>query len=117
MVARIDLSDQTMTIYVEERLAYVFKVSTARKGYITPVGFYQAEWLSPRHRSRKYDNAPMPWSVFFHQGWAIHGTTDIKRLGKPASHGCVRLHPDNAKIFFQLVKEAGLDRTLISVVR
>ena len=74
IVARIDLSDQTMTIYVEEKLAYTFKVSTARPGYLTPVGRYQAEWLSPRHRSRKYDNAPMPWSVFFHGGWAIHGT-------------------------------------------
>jgi lipoprotein-anchoring transpeptidase ErfK/SrfK len=117
VIARIDLSDQTMTVYVDERLAYVFKVSTARKGYITPVGQYQAQWLSPRHRSRKYDNAPMPWSVFFHDGWAVHGTTDIRHLGKPASHGCVRLHPDNAKVFFGLVKEAGLENTLIAVVR
>lgn len=117
VIARIDLSDQTMTVYVDEALAYVFKVSTARKGYLTPIGQYQAQWLSPRHRSRKYDNAPMPWSVFFHDGWAVHGTTDIRHLGKPASHGCVRLHPDNAKIFFSLVKEAGLQNTLIAVVR
>ncbi len=117
IVARIDLSDQTMNVYVAEHLTYTFKVSTARRGYITPVGRYQALWLSPKHRSRKYDNAPMPWSVFFHGGYAVHGTTDIRRLGKPASHGCVRLHPDNAKTFFSLVKEAGLEATLITVVK
>lgn len=116
IVARIDLSDQTMTVYVAERLAYTFKVSTARRGYITPVGRYQALWLSPKHRSRKYDNAPMPWAVFFHGGYAVHGTTEIRRLGKPASHGCVRLHPDNARTFFSLVKDAGIEATLITVV-
>jgi lipoprotein-anchoring transpeptidase ErfK/SrfK len=117
MVARIDLSDQTMNVYVDDQLTYTFKVSTARGGHITPVGRYKAEWLSPRHRSRKYDNAPMPWAVFFHGGYAVHGTTEIKRLGRPASHGCVRLHPDNAKHFFSLVKEVGMGNTLITVVR
>jgi len=106
-----------MTVYVDERLAYTFLVSTARRGYITPVGEYQALWLSPRHRSRKYDNAPMPWSVFFHGGYAIHGTTDLRHLGRPASHGCVRLHPDNAKIFFNLVKELGKQNTQIAVTK
>ena len=117
VVARVDLSDQTMTIYVDERLAYTFKVSTGRRGYGTPTGQWNAAWLSPRHRSRKYNNAPMPWSVFFHDGYAVHGTTDLRRLGRPASHGCVRLHPDNAKIFYQLVKENGKQNTLVSVVR
>ena len=117
MVARIDLSDQTMNIYVEDQLTYTFKVSTARGGYITPVGRYKAESLSRYHRSRKYDNAPMPWAVFFHGGYAVHGTTEIKRLGRPASHGCVRLHPENAKIFFSLVKDVGMENTLITVVR
>ena len=114
--ARIDISDQTMTVYVTDQVAYTFKVSTARRGYITPAGFYKAEWLSPRHRSRKYDNAPMPWAVFFHGGYAVHGTTDIRNLGRPASHGCVRLHPDNAKTFFSLVKQAGMENTQIVVV-
>ena len=80
-------------------------------------GQYQAEWLSPYHRSRKYHNAPMPWSVFFHGGYAVHGTTDIRHLGSPASHGCVRLHPDYAKSFFSLVKLSGKEITLISIVR
>ncbi len=117
LVARIDLSDQRMTVYLGEKLMYVFPVSSGRKGYGTPPGRYQAEWLSPHHRSRKYNNAPMPWSVFFHGGYAVHGTTDIRHLGSPASHGCVRLHPDNAKTFFSLVQLSGKENTLISIVR
>jgi lipoprotein-anchoring transpeptidase ErfK/SrfK len=117
LTARIDLSAQTMSVYLEDRLEYVFKTSTARKGYLTPLGQYQPEWLSRDHRSRKYDNAPMPWAVFFHDGWAVHGTTEVRQLGRPASHGCVRLHPDNARIFFSLVREVGQQNTLISIVQ
>lgn len=117
VVARIDLSDQTMTVYVREKLAHVFKVSTGRRGYGTPTGRWTAQWLSPRHRSKKYHNAPMPWSVFFHGGYAVHGTTEVRRLGRPASHGCVRLLPANAKIFYTLVKDNGKENTLVSVVR
>jgi lipoprotein-anchoring transpeptidase ErfK/SrfK len=117
LMARVDISDQTLSVYVDDRLEYVFPVSTARAGYLTPVGEFSAEWLSPRHRSRKYDNAPMPWAVFFHDGWAVHGTTDLRHLGRPASHGCVRLHPDNAKIFYSLVKDLGKQNTTIIVSR
>ncbi len=117
VVARIDLSEQHMYVYIDDVFMYRWPVSTARARYVTPRGFYKAEWLSRYHRSRKYDWAPMPWSVFFYKGYAIHGTTEIKRLGRPASHGCVRLHPDNAKVFFELVKSKGLEQTLISVVR
>jgi lipoprotein-anchoring transpeptidase ErfK/SrfK len=117
VTARIDISDQTMHVYVGEKLEYVFKVSTGRGGYRTPTGQWNAAWLSPKHRSRKYNNAPMPWAVFFTGGYAVHGTTDIKRLGRPASHGCVRLHPDNAKTFYSLVRKSGKENTLISVVR
>ena len=59
----------------------------------------------------------MPWAVFFNGGYAIHGTTEIRALGRPASHGCVRLHPDNAKAFFSLVKIVGMENTLIDVVQ
>ncbi|MEO8668359.1 MAG: L,D-transpeptidase [Bauldia sp.] len=117
LLARVDLSDQRMYVYVDERLVDVFKVSTARQGYITPTGRYRALWLSRNHRSRKYDWAPMPFSVFFNGGYAVHGTTDLKRLGRPASHGCVRLHPANAKAFFNLVKVSGKENTIITVVR
>ncbi len=117
IVARVDLSDQRMHVYVGETLAYVFPVSTGRKGYGTPAGRYQVQWIHPKWRSRKYNMAPMPWSVFFHGGYAVHGTTEIRRLGRPASHGCVRLDPKNAKIFYQLVQASGREYTLISVVR
>ncbi len=117
VVARVDLSDQKMYVYVGEKLSYVFPVSSGRGSYRTPTGRWNAEWLSPHHRSKKYHNAPMPWSVFFYRGYAVHGTTDLKRLGTPASHGCIRLHPDNAKIFFQLVQTNGKENSLVSIVR
>ena len=116
LLARIDLSDQTMRVYVGEALRHTFTVSTGRGSYRTPTGTWRAQWLSPRHRSRKYNNAPMPWSVFYYGGYAIHGTTEISRLGQPASHGCVRLHPDNAKIFFEMVQATGKANTTIIVV-
>jgi len=117
VLARVDLSDQKMYVYVDEKLEYVFPISSGRGSYHTPTGQWNAAWLSRYHRSRKYNNAPMPYSVFFYRGYAVHGTTDIRHLGSPASHGCIRLHPDNAKIFYTLVDENGKNSTLISVVR
>lgn len=117
LVARVDLSDQRMYVYLDERLVHTFPVSSGRGKYGTPTGRWNAYWLSPKHRSRKYNNAPMPWAVFFHEGYAVHGTTDLRNLGRPASHGCIRLHPDNAKIFFKMVEASGKESTLVSIVR
>jgi len=117
VLARVDLSDQKMYVYVDQKLEHVFPISSGRGSYRTPTGRWNAAWLSRYHRSKKYHNAPMPYSVFFYRGYAVHGTTDIRHLGTPASHGCIRLHPDNAKIFYSLVSENGKDNTLISVVR
>ena len=117
IVVRIDLSDQRMYIYLDEKLTYTFPVSSGRRHYGTPTGQWNAYMLSPQHRSRKYNNAPMPWAVFFNGGYAVHGTTDIRNLGRPASHGCIRLHPDNAKTFFRMVQTSGKESTLISIVR
>ena len=56
----------------------------------------------------------MPHAVFFtREGHAIHGTNEVKRLGNPASHGCVRLSPQNAEMLFELVEETGLENTQI----
>ncbi|MCD2173326.1 L,D-transpeptidase [Rhizobium sp. C4] len=115
LVAQIDLSNQTMTISENGSVRYQWKVSTARRGYSTPVGSYSAKSLDIDHRSRKYHNAPMPYSVFFKGGYAVHGTTEVRNLGRPASHGCVRLHPQNAATFFSLVKNAGLSNTRIVI--
>ena len=116
VVAVVDLSDQTMHVYVDSRLRYIWWVSTGLGSYRTPTGSWNAYWLSPNHRSSLYGNAPMPWSVFFNGNYAVHGTTAVDNLGQPASHGCIRLHPDHAEIFFRLTEEVGLDQSLVMVV-
>lgn len=115
VTAQIDLSDQEMRVSVDEQEVYVWPVSTARGGYCTPVGRYKPVRLERVWYSTIYNNAPMPYSIFFHRGYAIHGTTDLANLGRPASHGCVRLHPDNAKILFELVQKNGKAATDIVI--
>ena len=110
----IDVSDQRM--YVETPFDfYEWDVSTGRKGFSTPRGIYQPYLLKPMHYSSKYENAPMPNSIFFHGGYAIHATEAINNLGRPASHGCVRLHPQNARWLYQIVKEYGKENVFIIV--
>lgn len=113
--ARIDLSSQTMVVKKNGKVRYKWKISSGRKGYTTPTGRWSAKWLSKHHRSRKYNNAPMPYAVFFHGGYAVHGTDAISRLGRPASHGCIRLHPDNASKFYNLVERTGLKNTRVVI--
>ena len=113
--ARIDLSEQRMRVYQNGFLRYTWPVSTARRGYVTPVGNYRPQRLEKMWYSRKYHMSPMPHSVFFRGGYAIHGTDAVKRLGSPASHGCVRLHPDNARVLFELIRRYGKSATTIIV--
>ena len=115
LVARVSLSAQTMTVTENGVVRHRWKVSTGRSGYTTPTGNYRAYLASRHHRSRKYDNAPMPYAIFFNGGYAVHATFDVKHLGRPASHGCVRLHPDNAAEFFQLARQNGLGNTRIQI--
>jgi lipoprotein-anchoring transpeptidase ErfK/SrfK len=115
LVAKIDVSRQTMTVIENGAAVYSWKVSTAGKGYRTPRGSYRPTRLHRMWYSRKYDNAPMPHSIFFRGGYAIHGTDKVKSLGRPASHGCVRLHPANARALFRLVKAHGAGNTRIIV--
>lgn len=93
-----------------------WKVSTARRGYHTPRGAYRVQRTARVYYSKKYDNAPMPNSVFFKGGYAIHGSYHIKSLGRPASHGCVRLHPTNAAKLYNLVLKYGKRATRIVIV-
>ena len=104
VLAKVDVSSQTMNVYVDGALTYTWRVSTARRGYYTPRGSFHAQSLALMHYSKKYDNAPMPHSVFFDGGYAIHGSYAVGMLGHPASHGCVRLSPGNAARFFSLVE-------------
>ena len=117
IVAKIDLSEQRMQVFVNGWPRYSWAVSTARRGYRTPVGNYRAQRLEKMWYSRKYDMSPMPNSIFFKGGYAIHGTNYLKRLGTPASHGCVRLHPDNAAQLYSLVRKNGMANTQIVVVQ
>lgn len=115
LLARIDIAAQTMTVSKDGVTRYQWKVSTARPGYVTPTGNYTAKWLSRDHHSKKYDNAPMPYAVFFNGGYAVHGTNEVRRLGRPASHGCVRLDTENAALFFAMASEVGLENTRIVI--
>ncbi|MCQ0988511.1 L,D-transpeptidase [Jiella marina] len=117
LVGKVDLSSQTLTVIQNGKVVYRWPVSTARRGYVTPTGTWKPKRLHRMWYSRKYDMSPMPYSVFYHRGYAIHGTGAISRLGRPASHGCVRLHPANAKRFYSLVRKHGMGNTRIIVQR
>lgn len=112
---RIDLSEQRMSVYQNGFPRHSWSVSTARRGYVTPTGNYRPTRMTKMHYSRKYNNSPMPYSIFFRGGYAIHGTGDLKALGRPASHGCIRLHPENAKTLYNLVSSVGAKNARISI--
>lgn len=115
VVVTIDKSTQHMSVAVDGATRYNFAVSTGRAGYGTPNGTYHPERLARTWFSKKYYNSPMPHSIFFHGGFAIHGSYEISRLGGPASHGCVRLHPSNAATLYALVQSQGAGNTRIVI--
>ncbi len=113
VVITVDKTAQRLSVDVDGAHRYDWPVSTARWGYRTPNGTYRPERLARKWFSRKYDWSPMPWSIFFDEGYAIHGSYEISHLGRPASHGCIRLHPNNAKILFQLVQQHMKDTRIV----
>lgn len=115
VTAKISLSSQRMEVYVDGRPRYSWPVSTARRGYRTPTGSFKPQSMKVWHRSTIYHGSPMPHSIFFHRGYAIHGSYETKSLGRPASHGCVRLHPNNAARLFSLVRQHGSRNTVIKI--
>ncbi len=117
VVAKIDLSNQTMQVYVNGMRKYSWPVSTARSGYRTPTGSYKPTRMHKTYFSKKYHGSPMPYSIFFYGGYAIHGTNSVKSLGRPASHGCVRLHPSNAAALYSLVHPPGPGTTSTAIHR
>jgi lipoprotein-anchoring transpeptidase ErfK/SrfK len=118
VTATVSISQQRMVLQVVDEngipRTFMWKVSTGKRGYDTPTGDYGPTWLSRNHWSKKYD-APMPFAVFFHGGYAIHSTDAVRRLGQPASHGCVRLEKENAAMFFELVNSYGKHNTKIVI--
>ena len=115
ILVRVSNSTQRMHVYVNGALAHSWPVSTARKGYRTPVGTYGVRRMERMWYSRKYDWSPMPHSLFFAGGYAIHGSYSVRQLGRPASHGCIRLSPGNAATLFALVRSSGARNTRIVV--
>ena len=110
-----NLSTQTMTVSVNGRVKHRWAISSGKRGYRTPTGTYRPGRMYREYYSRKYDNSPMPHSIFFRGGYAIHGTGYTRNLGRPASHGCIRLHPSNARRLYNLVRQHGKKNTRISV--
>lgn len=114
IVVRVDKTSQVMRVVVDGELRYTWAVSTGRAGYNTPNGSYRPQRLERHWRSRKYGMAPMPHSIFFRGGYAIHGTNMVGRLGRVDSHGCIRLAPAHARTLFEMVaRRRGVTRIVI----
>jgi lipoprotein-anchoring transpeptidase ErfK/SrfK len=112
ILINIDKSLQEMTVFVDGIERYQWPVSTGLRGYSTPSGSFAASSTNKIWYSKQWDNAPMPHAIFFtKEGHAIHGSYETKKLGRAASHGCVRLAPKNAEALFKLVEENGLQNT------
>ncbi|NBJ09458.1 L,D-transpeptidase [Microvirga arsenatis] len=112
----VDKTTQHMSVSVGGKPRYAWSVSTGKAGYETPVGTFTPSRLVKDHASKEWDNSPMPHSIFFtHRGHAIHGSNATRTLGRPASHGCVRLAPSNAAKLFALVRSEGLGNTKIVI--
>jgi len=112
ILINIDKSKQRMTVSLDGVKKYVWPVSTGQARYSTPSGTYTATSMNEIWYSKEWDNAPMPHSIFFRKdGYAIHGTYEAKNLGRPASHGCVRISRENAATLYALVKKVGLKNT------
>jgi lipoprotein-anchoring transpeptidase ErfK/SrfK len=115
VTVQVDRTNQTMAVVVDGFPRYTWRVSTGRPGFGTPAGVFHPHWMVARWFSRVYDDAPMPHAIFFYGGFAIHGSYAIARLGAPASHGCIRLHPNDAAVLFGLVRSEGMQNTTIVV--
>ena len=114
LLITIDKAQQRMIVAKDDMPLYDWPVSTGQRGYDTPAGVYRPFRMEEDHFSREWDDAPMPHSIFFTQiGHAIHGSLDVKKLGRPASHGCVRLNPEHAEILFKLVRAEKMKNTRV----
>jgi lipoprotein-anchoring transpeptidase ErfK/SrfK len=103
---KIDINQQEMKIFSDNKLLYKWIVSTGKEGHDTPTGTFTIKFIEEKHYSSLYNSSYMPYSIFFYGNYAIHGIKKkyTKWLGQNVSHGCVRLHPKDAKILFSLAK-------------
>ena len=109
----VDLSSQTMTVHSGSGETYVWPISSGKAGHATPRGVFRPRAMYVMVHSAKYDNAPMPHSIFFHGQYAIHGTNAVGKLGRPASHGCIRLSPAHAAMLFAMVRRQGAEIRIV----
>jgi hypothetical protein len=116
VLVNISKSQQRASVTVDGTEVYRWPVSTGRRGHDTPAGKFSPIRLERHWYSRQYEMTPMPWAVFFHRGYAVHGTMEAYNLGHAASHGCVRLRPDNAALLYSLVRRQGMANTRIVVM-
>jgi lipoprotein-anchoring transpeptidase ErfK/SrfK len=116
IVIAIDTTAQRMTVSVDGDKRWTWRVSTGAPGYQTPPGSYHVLRMERHYASKEWDDAPMPFSIFFtKRGHAIHGSSVTKSLGRPVSHGCVRLNPANAGKLFELVRSRDFNATTVTV--
>jgi L,D-transpeptidase catalytic domain len=114
LLTEIDKSAQRMIVSQDGARLHVWPVSTGLRAHDTPAGSFTPFRMEKDHFSREWDDAPMPHSIFFtRQGHAIHGTEHRRKIGQPASHGCVRLEPENARVLFGLVRQEGMANTRV----
>ena len=114
LLVEIDKSTQHMTVLLNGEQLYDWPVSTGGKGYDTPSGTFKPFRMEIDHYSDEYDSAPMPYSIFFtNTGVAVHGTYEVRHLGHPVSHGCVRLSVKNAATLWKLVKQEKMANTSV----
>ena len=103
----VDLGAQKMSVASDSGASFQWPISSGAAGRETPRGTFRPTALYPMVYSWKYGNEPMPHSIFFHGQYAIHGTVELDALGRPASHGCIRLAPSDAAVLFALVSREG----------
>ena len=116
LLIKVDKSAQRMTVTVNGEQLYDWPVTTGGSGYDTPSGTFKPFRMEIDHYSDEYDNAPMPYSIFFTQtGNAIHGTYEQRNLGRAVSHGCVRLSVKNAAMLWNLVRQEKMANTAVVV--
>ena len=109
----VDLASQTMTVHSGSGETYVWPISSGKAGHATPNGVFRPRAMYAMVHSAKYNNAPMPHSIFFYGQYAIHGTNAVGNLGRPASHGCVRISPAHAATLFAMVQRQGAEIRIV----
>jgi hypothetical protein len=115
LILKVDLGAQRLSVVDRGDIRHVWPISSGQRGYATATGVFRPQWMTKRWFSRQWDMAPMPHAIFFNRGAAFHGTSAVSSLGRPASHGCIRLAPGNAARLYALVQKHGLAGTKVIV--